>query len=1032
MNCHFNFFHFSSSFKLENLFRFSGLANCILGLLISWILLSCSNPTVDKLKQGFENPPDSARPGVYWYFMDGNLSRKGMTKDLESMKAAGIGNVLFLEVNVGVPRGKVDFLSDEWQDLFKHAVKECERLGIELTLGSGPGWAGSGGPWVKPEQSMRHLVASSTQVKGPAQFHITLPIPPPREPYFGEGALTESLKKQWQNYYEDVVVLAFPTPKNDSQIPDIDEKALVYRAPYTSRKGVKPYLPAPAKFETVPGSAIDTSKIVDLTDKLQPDGTLNWKVPEGNWTVMRFGLRNNGAVTRPAPLPGLGFEVDKLDTTDFNWHYEQYIGKLLKKVGSREPGVNGGWTMIHIDSWEMGAQNWSDHFREEFIKRRKYDPLKFLPTYMGDVVENREISERFLWDIRQTAMELVLENHAGHFKELGRRSGMTLSIEPYDMNPTTDLDLGAVADVPMCEFWSKGLGFNSSFSCIEATSIAHVYGRSVVAAEAFTANGNERWTRYPGNMKNQGDWAFCMGINKFVYHTFAHHPLNDSLRPGMTMGPYGVHWDRGQTWWPMANAYHKYITRCQYVLRQGRTVADILYLTPEGAPHVFRPPHSALEGDEVLPDKRGFNFDGCSPLALIKRADVKDNRIVFPGGASYRILVLPNMQTMTPELLQKIEYLLKKGAMVVGTLPLQSPSLVNYPECDAEVKQLANQIWGDTKVPAQEKIIDYGEGKLFTGGSYTQADSGELFPNYNSTAALLKTLGAKEDFTSSGGVRYTHRTTENRDIYFVSNRTDSTLNADCTFRVASDVPELWDPVTGETRVLTNYSIKDGQTTIPLSFDKAQSFFVMFSKQETPFDQTVDLRPNFPEVQKRKELEGSWQVSFDPQWGGPEKVTFNKLTDWSENKNEGIRYYSGIATYAKTFDVSEQLLQAKNADIYLDLGVVKNMARVKLNGKDLGIVWTSPWRLKITGAVQAKNNKLEIQVANLWGNRLIGDAQLPDDGVKNGQWPDWLLENKPRTSGRYTFTPRHFYDKNAPLQSSGLLGPVTLYLCRVTQ
>jgi hypothetical protein len=996
------------------------------GLMFPLFFANCKTPSGDELKQGFLNPPDSVRPGVYWYFMDGNLSREGITKDLESMKAAGIGNVLFLEVNVGVPRGKIDFLSDEWQDLFKHAVKECERLGIELTLGSGPGWAGSGGPWVKPEQSMRHLVASVTQIQGPADLCVHLDNPAPREPYFGESALTESLKKQWLDYYEDVVTLAFPTPKEQSKIPDVDEKALVYRAPFTSKEGVKPYLPAPANFETKQGVAIDTSKMIDVSDKLEADGTLIWNVPEGNWTIMRFGLRNNGAVTRPAPMPGLGFEVDKFDTTDFNWHYEQYIGKLLKKVGPADPGTTGGWTMIHIDSWEMGAQNWSDHFHEEFIKRRKYNPLKFLPTYTGDIVENREMSERFLWDVRQTAMELVLENHAGHFKELGRRNGMTLSIEPYDMNPTADLDLGAVADVPMCEFWSKGLGFNSSFSCIEATSIAHVYGRPVVAAEAFTADGNEKWTRYPGNMKNQGDWAFCMGINKFVYHTFAHHPLNDSLRPGMTMGPYGVHWDRGQTWWPMASAYHKYVTRCQYVLRQGRTVADILYLTPEGAPHVFRPPHSALEGDEVLPDKRGFNFDGCSPLALIKRADVKDNRIVFPGGASYRILVLPNMQTMTPELLQKIEYLLKKGAVVVGTPPLKSPSLVNYPECDTDLEELAKQIWGTTEVPGQEEEISYGDGKLFWGGSFTQTDAGELFPDYKSTASLLKAMGAKEDFISSGsGVRYTHRTTDNKDIYFVSNRTDSVLNTVCTFGAASDVPELWDPVTGETRVLTNYSIKDGQTIIPISLDKAQSFFVVFSKKEKTFDHTVALRPNFPGTIERKELEGSWQVSFNPQWGGPEMITFDKLSDWSKNEDEGIRYYSGIATYTKTFDVPEQFLQEENKDIFLDLGVVKNMASLKLNGKDLGVVWTSPWKVKITDAVQPKNNKLEIQVANLWGNRLIGDEQLPDDGVKHGKWPDWLLENKPRTSGRFTFTPRQFYDKNSPLQESGLLGPVEI-------
>ncbi len=270
-------------------------------------------------------------------------------------------------------------------------------------------------------------------------------------------------------------------------------------------------------------------------------------------------------------------------------------------------------------------------------------------------------------------MPVILKSWGGDY-------GFKLSIEPYDMNPASDLDLGAVADVPMCEFWTKGFGFNSAFSCVEATSIAHVHGLPVVAAEAFTAGREEAWKMYPGNVKNQGDWAFCMGINKFVYHTFAHKPLGDELRPGMTMGPYGVHWDRGQTWWPLVSEYHKYVSRCQYLLRQGHTVADILYLTPEGAPHVFRPPFSALEGDDVLPDKRGYNFDGCSPLALIEKASVVDNRIVFPRGASYRLLVLPNIETMTPILVEKIDWLVKEGAVVIGQPPVKSPSLSNYPE----------------------------------------------------------------------------------------------------------------------------------------------------------------------------------------------------------------------------------------------------------------------------------------------------------------------------------------------------------------
>ena len=355
----------------------------------------------------------------------------------------------------------------------------------------------------------------------------------------------------------------------------------------------------------------------DLTDKLRPDGTLAWQVPAGNWTVMRFVSRNNGAVTRPAPMPGLGFESDKFDTTALNAHIDRYVGKLLRYVGPRKPGSSGGLVRLHMDSWEMGAQNWTAHFRQEFIRQRHYDPLPYYPVFTGVEIGSRAISERFLWDVRQTAQELVLSNHANHLKRYAHRQGLALSIEPYDMNPTADLELGSVADVPMAEFWSKGYGYATAFSCYEAISIAHVNGQAQVPAEAFTAEHSEAWKQYPGTMKNQTDWALAAGINQFFFHTFQHQSLNDSLKPGMTMGPYGVHWDRNQTWWPMVSAYHRYLSRCQFMLQQGRPVADILYLTPEGAPHVFRAPASALTGDAFIPDRRGYTFDGLRTGAVV-------------------------------------------------------------------------------------------------------------------------------------------------------------------------------------------------------------------------------------------------------------------------------------------------------------------------------------------------------------------------------------------------------------------------------
>ncbi len=978
-----------------------------------------------KLRQGFVTPPDSTRPGVYWYFMDGNLSREGMTKDLEAMKEAGIGSVIFLEVNVGIPRGPITFLSDEWQELFKYSVREAERLGITLTLGSGPGWAGSGGPWVDLKHSMQHLVAADTLLHGPMHFNARLATPKPKKPYFGYGALTDSLRKKWEAYYQDVTVLAFRTPTPSAKIPEVDEKALYYRAPFSSVKGVKSFLPTPLIYpETAKESIIQKDSILDISRFMKEDGTLEWEVPAGNWTIERLGVRNNGAVTRPAPQPGLGFECDKMDTTAFNLHYEAFVGKLLKKTGALNRTTTGGWKMIHIDSWEMGAQNWTANFRQEFQKRRKYDLLPFLPTYNGSIVGSREISERFLWDVRKTAQELVVENHAEHFKALGQRSGLRLSVEPYDMNPAADLELGAVADVPMCEFWSKNYGYNTSFSCIEATSIAHVQGKPVVQAEAFTAEKSEGWKLYPDAIKDQGDWAFATGINKFFYHTFAHQPLDEKLKPGMTMGPYGVHWDRNQTWWPMAKAYHTYIARCSYLLQQGKNVADILYLTPEGAPHVFRPPLSALEGNDTLPDRKGYNFDGCAP-GMLAKASVKDHKIIFPNGGSYQLLVLPQIETMTPELLKKIETLVRAGAYVAGIPPKKSPSLVNFPACDQEVEVTAGKIWKSDTLPGSLQAISCGLGTIFTGTSFTAVDSTRPYPAYDLTAEILEQLKVKPDFSSDGPVRYAHRNLDGSDLYFVSNRSGEKITANCRFRVASGTPELWNPLSGETRQLNDFTGNGEITTIPIQFESHQSFFILFdSKNNNTTKPKSTSVKNFPIQKTLLTLEGSWILNFDPKMGGPAEILFNKLEAWNQRTEEGIKYYSGTVGYHKIFTLSEKML-ASQAPLLLSLGEVYNLAEVSLNGISLGTLWTAPWSVDITKAVKAGENTLNIRVVNLWPNRLIGDEKYPSDGISNHAWPDWMQKNQLRTSQRFTFASYSFYKKDASLLKSGLLGPVTI-------
>jgi hypothetical protein len=1010
-----------------------------------------ASAAADLLAAGFAHPPAAARPWVYWMWMDGNLDRQGITADLESLRAAGIGGVVICEVNVGVPRGPVEFMSPEWRRLFKHVVKEAERLGLEVTLNAGPGWTGSGGPWVKPEESMQHVVAAAVETAGPSRFDAVLPQPKRRPAFFGEAGLPQAIKDTMDGFYRDVAVLAFPTPIKGPAIADIDEKALYVRAPYSSQPGVRPFIASPADYPDLPaGAAIDAARIIDLTGSLSPDGRLSWDVPPGRWTILRFGRTTTGANTRPAPVPGLGLECDKLDAAAFDVHYDHFVGALLREIGPRRTDGVAGWTTLHIDSWEMGAQNWTGAFREEFRKRRGYDPLPFLPAITGRLVGSLELSERFLWDLRQTANELVLENHALRLRALGRRDGFRLSIEPYDMTPCADMTLGTAADVPMGEFWLSG--FNTAHSVVEAAGIAHTNGRPIVAAESFTSDDREAWQAHPASMKALGDWAFTAGVNRIVFHR-SQHQAGLKMEPGMTMGPYGVHWERTQTWWNMAPAYHEYLGRCQFLLRRGLPVADVCFLVAEGAPHVFRPPASALRGDP--PGPAGPAFDGCPPETLLISASVKDGRLVFPDGMSYRILVLPERETMTPGLLRKVRDLVAAGVTAIGPRPRKSPSLAGYPECDAEVERLAAEVWGDCDGRTVTEHA-FGLGRIVwvrdAGGSATNeagAASSSASPTWSVGAppldepaqygdfavvvAALERMSALSDFFSDVPLRWIHRRDGAIEIYFLANPEARPVETTAVFRVEGKRPELWDPLDGSRRRLEKFASANGRTSVPLRFEAHGTYFVVF-REDGPLLQgdVADLvaGANFPSFTEVAALEGPWQVSFDPKWGGPKQVVFESLEDWSRRSEDGIKYYSGQAVYKKSFDLSETGTAAgTERRLWLDMGEVKNVAAVRLNGHDLGVVWCEPWRVEITDRVKPTGNRLEVRVANLWPNRLIGDEREPPDAEyapagNLARWPDWILRGERRPSpGRHTFSTWKHYAKDSPLLPSGLLGPV---------
>ena len=748
----------------------------------------------EQLAARFASPPDSARPWVYWFWLNGNITRVGITADLEAMKRVGIGGVLIMEVDQGAPAGPAGFGSPVWRELFTFMCQEAARCGIEVNMNNDAGWCGSGGPWITPELSMQKLVWTEARIKGGRHVDELLAQPP-----------------MVANYYGDVAVYAFPTPPGDEAAYRIDKiaiKSALVPEHLPLRRGNWPTL--------APGLLIPRDKVLDLTDHLK-NGKLSWDAPAGNWTILRMGHTSTGTDNHPAPEPGRGLESDKLSKKATQVMFDGLMGKLAADVGPL-----AGKTLIstHIDSWETGSQNWTPLFREEFTRRRGYDPMPWLPVITGRVVGSLETSERFLWDVRMTVNDCLMDNYATPMRELSHQHGMRLSIEAYDMCPCDDLTFAGRADEPMAEFWSWNK-YDAGYSCTEMASAAHVYGKPILGAEAFTAHNGERWLSHPANIKSLGDWAFCEGVNRFVFHRYALQPWPDR-RPGMSMGPWGLHYERGQTWWEQSVAWHRYLSRCQYLLQQGLFVADVLYLAPEQSPQRWAPPRQGNQ-HPAANDRPRYNFDGCPADALRTRVSVKDGRLVLPDGMSYRVLALPEVDQMTPGLLAKVKELAEAGATVVaGSPPLRSPSLSNYPACDEQVKRLADALWGDCdgKTITEHRV---GHGRLIRGRPVDD---------------VLASMGVRPDFTANARLRYIHKSIGTTDVFFVSNPLDIDVSASCTFRVTGKRPELWWPDNGVNEPAAAYTVGDGAVTIPLRLQPSGSVFVVFPPTEGPAPEPV--------------------------------------------------------------------------------------------------------------------------------------------------------------------------------------------------
>lgn len=1214
---------------------------------------AATRPTPDYLKKAdegvlaknFITPPHEAKPQTWYHLMNGNVTKEGITADFEALAKIGIGGVQMFDAGCDIPAGPIAFNSPAWFDMLEHAAREARRLGLEICIPNCSGWSSSGGPWNMPSNGMKVVTWRETAAKGPSKFLAKL-----------------ARDTDDNGFYEDIAVLAFPTPKVEkvsypgvkteikgttftlsSDHPftacgmsfrlkfngiwgadatvkvEVSDDGAAFRTmesfveplarsgecdeslrfhpfpqPITVRAIRANFCQAPAGMKiaearpearmsisnlkaktfgvrleaprdvsvAAPDQIVHGSDVRVLTESLAKDGTLDWDVPAGDWTIIRIGYKCNGRRNHPASKHGVGLEVDKLSFAAMDYHFNQYVGGLCKKLGPLAGKVKTGLNNILVDSYEVGSQNWTQTLDETFKKRRGYSLVPYLPVFTGRIVDSVDVSERFLEDFRRVVADLFAENYAGALQKKCHDFGLQLSLEPYGSCPADNLQYGKYVDIPMGEFWSNaGIG---DFELGEGnvrfpTYIAHVWGRRFAATESFTAEPGSggRWCTTPFSIKAQCDRVYTRGVNRIIYHRFTHQPwVKPCYLPGMTMGRWGMHFDRTQTWWDFSSGWIAYQSRCQAMLQAGTFVADALFFCGEQAPNQGGNTEGGAKVDMSLP--RGYAWDICSTDALMKLR-VEGGCVVVPGGVRYAMLVLPPLDTMSASVLAKIGELVAAGAKVCGVQrPTRAPGLVGYPESDGVVVAKASRIWakGVMECPPAE---------------------------------ALKRLGLSPDFQAFGvpmdgkGATYIHRRQGKDDWYFVAIPNRKPVTFEASFRTTGRVPEIWDAMTGRIADAGVWRVENDRTVVQLGFDVSGSAFVVFRRPITG-DHIIDIKaevrqfPNeaeggkieivkaeygafalgkiadFTERLRRQEgngvidvvvdnalagndpaylvpkkarivyrvngkdhcitlaeharlvlpegaadkqalapyvvevkgkgvttvwaakpivaeltfasgvkkrigadvpapqvIEGPWQVYFPHDYvpntlaeGVDEVVTFETLLDWAEHPSEGVRYFSGTATYAKTIVLDEAIVEklARGGRLLLDLGNVKHFAEISVNGKAYPAIWKPPFRVDITDSVSKTHRpiSLRIRVANLWPNRLIGDDRLcaPDcewggfrtaAGVKEigiKKIPQWVKDGKKSPTGRVTFTTWKHWDKDDDLQPSGLIGPVRFF------
>lgn len=1077
-------------------------------------------PEVD-LEAGWKNPPAMARPRCWWWWLNGNVTKEAITRDLEEMKAKGLGGANIIDAggadqrgNRQVPHGP-DFGSPEWREQFLHALKEADRLGLELGLNIQSGW-NLGGPVVGPEHAAKKIVFAETSASGGRPINVALPQPPvigdyyrdvailavpvasneapnggfqvtaensqsdhppgfavdgdsntfwvsntknpgdgpslerpvrlefefsepatvsqivihPREDYgpkrgwvqAAAGPKNWHILGRWNADATGKTVINFPAtrasrfrlvivdahdprspvmPRN-VQVAEIELRnngdllqggaANLARIENFAQKAYHQY-PGPftaTKADHLLGGiggqsderVIDPTTIIDVTEFIDADGRLTWEPPAGSWKILRFGYTLTGSRVSTSSQGWNGWAINYLDPAAFDAYWKVVVEPLLEIA---KPYIGRSLHYLHTDSWELGPVNWTPALPQQFADRRGYDPTPFLPALAGYVVGDRATSNRFLNDFRRTLADLIAAGKYATFREYAHKSGLGIHPEsggPHAAPIDALLCLGR-NDIPMGEFWARSPTHRvhdyERFFTKQPASAAHIYGKRVVMAEAFTSIGPQ-WEESPRELKPAFDQAACEGLNLVMLHTFDCSPASMGL-PGQAYFA-GSHINPNTTWWRHAAAFFGYLDRAQFLLQQGLPVVDVLYFYGENVPSFVR-----LKSDdpaEILP---GHDYDVINSEALVERTSVRDGQIVLPDGMSYRMLVLPSNDSYGLKTLEHIAELVEAGATVVGPRPLAPMGLATEAD-EARFAELADQLWAE--------------------------DGGEGVPRVRDISAHEALVAAKieADFTvgsvldAAGVIDYFHRRTSVGDIYFVTNRSPEWQNVDASFRVSEKQPELWDAVTGEIRDATAFSQTSGRTNVPLRLPPGGSIFVLYRRDIEPTVRGTAPH-NEPQLTISQTLDAPWFIEFDSNLGGPNQpIKLDQLMSWSDQEDSKVKYYSGTAVYRTTFDLKEPAGESGSRRTWLDLGEIKNIASVKLNGSSLGTVWTDPLRVELTGHLRSHGNELEIEVTNLWPNRLIGDARLPEDQ-------------------RITSTNITKFNAGSPLLPSGLLGPVQL-------